>query len=64
MLGDTGSNVLGALAGIWILVSRDETGRLVALAVIALITAYGEFRSLGALIERVPPLRYLDSLGR
>ena len=64
MLGDTGSNVLGALAGIWILTSLDETGRLIALAVIVLVTAYGEFRSLGALIERVPPLRYLDSLGR
>ena len=64
MLGDTGSNVLGALAGIWILTSLDETGRIVALVVIALVTAYGEFRSLGSLIERVPPLRYLDSLGR
>jgi UDP-GlcNAc:undecaprenyl-phosphate GlcNAc-1-phosphate transferase len=64
MLGDTGSNVLGALAGIWILTSLDETGRIVALIVILLVTAYGEFRSLGSLIERVPPLRYLDSLGR
>jgi UDP-GlcNAc:undecaprenyl-phosphate GlcNAc-1-phosphate transferase len=64
MLGDTGSNFLGALAGIWIVVSLDETGRLIALGVIALITAYGEFRSLGALIERFPPLRFLDSIGR
>lgn len=64
MLGDAGSNVLGALAGIWILTSLDPTGRLVALAVVAVVTAYGEFRSLGALIERVPPLRLLDSLGR
>lgn len=64
MLGDTGSNLLGALAGIWIVVSLDETGRLVALAVVALLTLYGEFRSMGALIERFPPLRYLDSLGR
>jgi hypothetical protein len=64
MLGDTGSNVLGALAGIWILTSLDETGRIVALVVILLVTAYGEFRSLGTLIERFPPLRYLDSLGR
>lgn len=64
MLGDTGSNVLGALAGIWILTSLDPGGRLVALAVVALVTAYGEFRSLGRLIERVPPLRVLDSLGR
>jgi len=64
MLGDTGSNVLGALVGIWILTSLDETARIVALVVILAVTAYGEFRSLGSLIERVPPLRYLDSLGR
>jgi len=64
MLGDTGSNVLGALTGIWILTSLDETARIVALVVILVVTAYGEFRSLGGLIERVPPLRYLDSLGR
>jgi UDP-GlcNAc:undecaprenyl-phosphate GlcNAc-1-phosphate transferase len=64
MLGDTGSNYLGAIAGVWILVSLDETGRLIALGVIATITAYGEFRSLGTLIERFPPLRFLDSLGR
>jgi UDP-GlcNAc:undecaprenyl-phosphate/decaprenyl-phosphate GlcNAc-1-phosphate transferase len=64
MLGDTGSNFIGALAGIWIVVSLDETGRLIALGVIVLVTAYGEFRSLGSLIERIPPLRALDSLGR
>ena len=64
MLGDTGSNLLGALAGIWIITSLDETGRLIALVVVVLVTAYGEFRSLGALVERVPPLRFLDSLGR
>ncbi len=64
MLGDTGSNFIGALTGIWIVVSLDENARLIALAVVLLITAYGEFRSIGALIERVPPLRALDSLGR
>jgi UDP-GlcNAc:undecaprenyl-phosphate GlcNAc-1-phosphate transferase len=64
MLGDTGSNVLGALAGIWILTSLNDDARLIALAVIAAVTLYGEFRSLGALIERLPPLRALDSLGR
>ncbi len=65
MLGDTGSNVLGALAGIWILTSlHDETARLVALGVLVLVTAFGEFRSLGSLIERTPGLRQLDGLGR
>lgn len=64
MLGDTGSNVLGALAGIWLLVSLGDEARLVALLVLALVTVYGEFRSIGALVERVPLLRALDSAGR
>jgi UDP-N-acetylmuramyl pentapeptide phosphotransferase/UDP-N-acetylglucosamine-1-phosphate transferase len=64
MLGDTGSNLLGALAGLWIVLSLGATGQLIALALIALATVYGEFRSLSALIERTPVLRQLDSLGR
>jgi hypothetical protein len=64
MLGDTGSNLIGALAGISILVTLDETGRWVALAIVAALTVYGEFRSISAAIDRVPPLRWIDSLGR
>jgi len=64
MLGDTGSNLVGALAGVAMLETLDETGRLVALAVVAALTVYGEFRSISATIDRVPPLRALDSLGR
>jgi UDP-GlcNAc:undecaprenyl-phosphate/decaprenyl-phosphate GlcNAc-1-phosphate transferase len=64
MLGDTGSNLLGAVAGIWLLTSLDQTGRLIALAIVAAVTVFGEFRSISAVIERVPPLRSLDSLGR
>jgi hypothetical protein len=64
MLGDTGSNLVGALAGISMLVVLGDDGRLVALAAIALLTIYGEFRSISSAIERFPPLRALDSLGR
>jgi UDP-GlcNAc:undecaprenyl-phosphate/decaprenyl-phosphate GlcNAc-1-phosphate transferase len=64
MLGDTGSNLVGALAGVALLETLDDTGRLVALAVVAALTLYGEFRSISAAIDRVPPLRALDSLGR
>lgn len=64
MLGDTGSNLVGALAGVALLVTLDDPARLIALALIAALTIYGEFRSLGAVIERVPLLRQLDSLGR
>jgi hypothetical protein len=64
MLGDTGANLVGAVAGVWLLSELDENARLVALAVVAAVTIYGELRSISATIESVPPLRWLDSLGR
>jgi len=64
MLGDTGSNLLGAIAGVWLLTTLGPDARLVALALLAGLTIYGELRSISATIDRVPPLRWLDSLGR
>ena len=64
MLGDTGSNLIGAMAGVWLLTTLDETGRLIALGVVAALTIYGEMRSISRAIESIPPLRSLDSLGR
>jgi len=64
MLGDTGSNLVGALAGISLLVTLGDEDRLIALAVVLGLTIYGEFRSISKAIESVPPLRWLDSLGR
>jgi hypothetical protein len=64
MLGDTGANLVGALAGISLLVTLDDPGRLIALALVVALNLYGEFRSISRAIERVPLLRSLDSLGR
>lgn len=64
MLGDTGSNVVGALIGVWLVTTLSDPGRLIALAVLIILTVYGEFRSISAAIERVPLLKQLDSLGR
>ena len=64
LLGDTGSGVLGALAGAWLVLSVGVTGQIVALVVLAAITLYGERSSLSDAIERTPLLRELDSLGR
>ena len=64
MLGDTGSNAIGAVAGLWLVATLSTTGQAIALAVMAVVTVYGEFRSISALIERTPGLRQLDSLGR
>jgi UDP-GlcNAc:undecaprenyl-phosphate/decaprenyl-phosphate GlcNAc-1-phosphate transferase len=64
MLGDTGSNLIGAIAGVWLLTTLGPDVRLVALAVVVALTIYGEIRSISATIDSVPPLRWLDSLGR
>jgi UDP-GlcNAc:undecaprenyl-phosphate GlcNAc-1-phosphate transferase len=64
MLGDTGSNLVGALAGISLLVTLDGAGRIVALAIVVGLNLYGEFRSISRAIESVPLIRSLDSLGR
>jgi UDP-GlcNAc:undecaprenyl-phosphate/decaprenyl-phosphate GlcNAc-1-phosphate transferase len=64
MLGDTGANLLGALAGLWLVLALPASGQLVALALLALVTIYGELRSISALVERTPVLRQLDSWGR
>jgi UDP-N-acetylmuramyl pentapeptide phosphotransferase/UDP-N-acetylglucosamine-1-phosphate transferase len=64
MLGDTGSNLVGALAGFWIVLALPVLGQAIALAVMLLVTIYGEFRSITALVDRNPLLRRLDSAGR
>jgi len=64
MLGDTGSNLIGAVAGVWLLTTLGADARLVALVAVAALTVYGEIRSISATIDSVPPLRWLDSLGR
>jgi len=64
MLGDTGSNLVGAIAGVWLLSTLGADARLIALVAVAGLTIYGELRSISATIESVPPLRWLDSLGR
>jgi UDP-GlcNAc:undecaprenyl-phosphate GlcNAc-1-phosphate transferase len=64
MLGDTGSNLIGAIGGVWLLTTLSPDARLIALALVAGLTIYGELRSISATIDSVPPLRWLDSLGR
>ena len=64
MLGDSGSNGLGALLGLYSVNRFTGRGRWVAISALAGLTLLGESRSLGELIERTPGLRELDSLGR
>ncbi len=64
MLGDAGSNTIGAIAGLTMILTLDVTGQLVALAIVVAITLYGEFRSISQMIDRTPVLRFLDQFGR
>jgi hypothetical protein len=64
MLGDAGSNALGAMLGLSSVDRFTERGRWVAIGALAGLTVLGERRSLGTLIERTPVLRELDALGR
>ena len=64
MLGDAGSNALGAVLGLNSVDRFHGRGRWVAIGMLAALNAVGERRSLGALIERTPLLRDVDALGR
>ena len=64
MLGDTGSNTVGVVAGLWLVMTLDTTALAVAAGVLVVITIYGELRSINSLIEGTPGLRHLDSIGR
>jgi Glycosyl transferase family 2 len=64
MLGDAGSNALGAVLGLKSVSRLTGTGRWIAIGALAGLTLLGERTSLGRLIERTPGLRELDALGR
>jgi hypothetical protein len=64
MLGDSGSNALGALLGLSSVDRFTGRSRWLVLGALAGLNLLGERTSLGAAIERTPVLRTLDSLGR
>jgi hypothetical protein len=64
MLGDAGSNALGAMLGLRSVSSFTGRGRWLAIGALAGVTLLGDRRSLGSLIERTPGLSDLDRLGR
>jgi hypothetical protein len=64
MLGDAGSNALGALLGLRSVDRLTGRGRWLAIGALSGLTVLGEARSLGALIERTRIFRELDRLGR
>jgi len=64
MLGDAGSNALGAVLGLESVRRLTGLRRTSAIVALATVTLIGERRSLGALIESSPVLGPLDAIGR
>lgn len=64
MLGDAGSNVLGAVLGLGVVVACGPSGRDAVLVAVAALNVAGELVSYSRVIEAVPPLRALDRAGR
>ena len=64
MLGDSGSNALGAMLGFESVGKFTERQRWSAIVALTGLTLLGERRSLGALIERTPVFRTVDGWGR
>jgi len=64
MLGDAGANALGAMLGAAAARSLPRPARIGLLAGIVALTVVSEKVSFTSVIERTPPLRRLDMLGR
>jgi UDP-N-acetylmuramyl pentapeptide phosphotransferase/UDP-N-acetylglucosamine-1-phosphate transferase len=64
MLGDTGANALGAALGVGLVLTASPTTRTVVVVVLLAMTLASEVVSFSKVIARVPPLRFVDRIGR
>jgi UDP-N-acetylmuramyl pentapeptide phosphotransferase/UDP-N-acetylglucosamine-1-phosphate transferase len=64
MLGDTGSNVIGAVLGLAVVLECGPGVRTAVLVVLVVLTLTSELVSFSRVIDRVGVLRRLDELGR
>jgi UDP-N-acetylmuramyl pentapeptide phosphotransferase/UDP-N-acetylglucosamine-1-phosphate transferase len=64
MIGDAGSNVIGAVLGLAVVLECSTLTRAIVLVVLAAFTLTSEFVSFSRVIDRVTVLRTLDRLGR
>ncbi len=64
MLGDTGSNLLGMVLGIWLLAMQPEWVKVLFLVLFIGLHSLAEVSSISRVIERVPLLRWVDRWGR
>jgi UDP-GlcNAc:undecaprenyl-phosphate/decaprenyl-phosphate GlcNAc-1-phosphate transferase len=64
MLGDTGASMIGGMAGVLLVATLSPAGLYFALALLLVLSVYGEIRPISAAIERLVPLKHLDAVGR
>jgi len=64
MLGDTGSNPLGLMAGLGLALVLPTWGVVIAAAVGLALQVAAETVTISRLVEAVPPIRWFDRLGR
>jgi UDP-N-acetylmuramyl pentapeptide phosphotransferase/UDP-N-acetylglucosamine-1-phosphate transferase len=64
MVGDTGSNPMGAAVGLGVVVAFGPVVRVSVLVLVLGLNLLSERVSFTAVIDRTPPLRYLDRLGQ
>jgi UDP-GlcNAc:undecaprenyl-phosphate/decaprenyl-phosphate GlcNAc-1-phosphate transferase len=64
MLGDAGANVMGGVLGLAVVLECSRTTRNIVLVVLIALNLASELVSFSRVIDRVPPLRWCDRLGR
>jgi UDP-GlcNAc:undecaprenyl-phosphate GlcNAc-1-phosphate transferase len=64
MLGDAGANVMGGVLGLAVVLECSRTTRNIVLVVVLALNLASELVSFSRVIDRVPPLRWFDRLGR
>jgi len=64
MIGDTGAYAFGGALGLTAVTTLAPAARVAVVAVLAALTLASELVSFSRVIERVPPLRWFDELGR
>jgi UDP-GlcNAc:undecaprenyl-phosphate/decaprenyl-phosphate GlcNAc-1-phosphate transferase len=64
MLGDTGANVVGATLGLTVVLTTAASTRTAVLGGVLALNLLSERVSFSRVIDRTPPLRALDRLGR
>ncbi len=64
MLGDTGANVIGAVLGLAVVLETAPETRVIVAVALLVANVLSEVVSFSRVIERVPPLRAFDRLGR